>query len=570
MSTQVRKSNGDVLVNIPDGTINASSSSLSLIGRNAVNFSQHMAENFLHLVENFANHVQPEHPMAGQLWYDTTASQDGVGGVLRLYTGAEWVRVGDAVGCTNNPLKIAGSASVTMNVGGFDRTFTLGLSEGKIITILSEVDAIRDALPSSVEVNGTSYDVLSRFSNGLKKGLNLSTSEKYRFNGGNHWGPSRTIKFERHATGFLTMDGSADATVNLTLEKSGVKPGTYDLVTVDVYGRVTFGTRIANRQISIQGDVLGTSDELGFVRTRLEKTGVSPGSYGNEFNIPVIQVDTKGRITSAKMKPIPMASDTQTGIVMLSNSIHTDRTDMAPTSQALKAVNDKVDEKLSLSGGTIRGNVGLAGNLSISGRANFHNSVTIDRDFELRGNFTKAGFGLVPTGGIIMWSGRDIPEGWALCDGTNKTPDLRNRFVIGAGDEYNPHQKGGEKNVTLTEENLPSHTHTGTISSDGRHKHSGSSEVSGSHIHDIMGGTGGDTMSSPKSGGGNIAGMDGPDTWLNSSSYNLVRESGDHSHDFETDYSGEHDHAVSIDPAGSNQPHENMPPFYALAYIMKL
>jgi len=49
----------------------------------------------------------------------------------------------------------------------------------------------------------------------------------------------------------------------------------------------------------------------------------------------------------------------------------------------------------------------------------------------------------VPTGGIIMWSGADVPEGWALCDGTDGTPDLRNRFVVGAGDTYTLAETGG-------------------------------------------------------------------------------------------------------------------------------
>ena len=51
----------------------------------------------------------------------------------------------------------------------------------------------------------------------------------------------------------------------------------------------------------------------------------------------------------------------------------------------------------------------------------------------------------IESGGIALWSGSiaSIPTDWALCDGTNGTPDLRNKFVVGAGDSYNPADAGG-------------------------------------------------------------------------------------------------------------------------------
>jgi microcystin-dependent protein len=61
---------------------------------------------------------------------------------------------------------------------------------------------------------------------------------------------------------------------------------------------------------------------------------------------------------------------------------------------------------------------------------------------------------LVPAGAIIMWSGASVPSGWALCDGTNDTPNLVNRFVVGAGSTYSLDATGGSANATL-----PSHTH---------------------------------------------------------------------------------------------------------------
>lgn len=64
-------------------------------------------------------------------------------------------------------------------------------------------------------------------------------------------------------------------------------------------------------------------------------------------------------------------------------------------------------------------------------------------------------------GMIVLWSGSvaSIPAGWALCNGSGGTPDLRNRFIVGAGDTYNPDASGGNvsHNHVLT---MNAHSHT--------------------------------------------------------------------------------------------------------------
>ena len=63
----------------------------------------------------------------------------------------------------------------------------------------------------------------------------------------------------------------------------------------------------------------------------------------------------------------------------------------------------------------------------------------------------------LPKGIIVSWYGsiEEIPKGWALCDGNNTTPDLRNRFIIGGGDKYDIGQKGGNSFIVLDKSNLP-------------------------------------------------------------------------------------------------------------------
>jgi microcystin-dependent protein len=76
-----------------------------------------------------------------------------------------------------------------------------------------------------------------------------------------------------------------------------------------------------------------------------------------------------------------------------------------------------------------------------------------------------------PTGIIVLWSGAvaAVPSGWYLCNGANGTPDLRDRFVVGAGSSYAVAANGGEATHILTTPEMPAHTHviTDTLVKDG-------------------------------------------------------------------------------------------------------
>lgn len=188
-----------------------------------------------------------------------------------------------------------------------------------------------------------------------------------------------------------------------------------------------------------------------------------------------------------------------------------------------------------------------------------------------------------PSGVIVMWSGATtaIPTGWKLCDGTNGTPDLRNRFVVGAGSSYAVGNTGGADTVTLSAAEIPSHTHSfsATTSSTGNHAHSGSTNTTGSHRHSV-----GSNGSRDGSSGGIGAGYNprgiaavpyGADVgYYDTFPYGgrqILSDSGNHAHSFSTNTTGNHNHTVSgtTGSSGSGSAHENRPPYYALAYIMK-
>lgn len=141
----------------------------------------------------------------------------------------------------------------------------------------------------------------------------------------------------------------------------------------------------------------------------------------------------------------------------------------------------------------------------------------------------------VPAGIICMWSGSisNVPSGWALCNGQNGTPDLRNRFVVGAGSSYAVGATGGADSVTLTAAQMPTHNHSATTATAGGHSHTvrGRGQSGNSGLRDAGGG-----FTSTES----------------------------------TGTAGAHTHEVTVGNSGGGQSHENRPPYYALAYIMKL
>ena len=152
-----------------------------------------------------------------------------------------------------------------------------------------------------------------------------------------------------------------------------------------------------------------------------------------------------------------------------------------------------------------------------------------------------------------------IPRGWYICDGTNGTPDLRGMFIVGYDDrdiEYNQVGKnGGLKNVTLTEGQMPSHTHTGSSSSSGSHRHAMFANSTDSAVYDAM------TQDDVINRGRVQSGSDFQFIFRKSrlSVSPTVGRTSD---------SGEHSHTMNLNNSGGGQSHENRPPFYTMIKIM--
>jgi hypothetical protein len=198
---------------------------------------------------------------------------------------------------------------------------------------------------------------------------------------------------------------------------------------------------------------------------------------------------------------------------------------------------------------------------------------------------------VLPQGVIVMWGGSvaSIPAGWSLCNGSNGTPDLRDRFVVGAGTTYSPAATGGSATATLSTNNLPSHTHSmsgsasGTTGVAGSHSHTATSSVTDvGHSHAITDPSHNHTFQGTGLGSqGQKAGNE-TNHWetkytdaavtgitINAASTGIsvatsLSPVSDHSHSLNVTLTG------TTGSAGSGTAFGILPPYYALCYIQKM
>ena len=98
------------------------------------------------------------------------------------------------------------------------------------------------------------------------------------------------------------------------------------------------------------------------------------------------------------------------------------------------------------------------GTVVVEENLNVKDNLILEGSMNLGGSLTVNGVenASVPRGAIIMWSGSDLPTGWALCDGQNGTPDLRDKFILGISENEVPGDEGGNhsKDILLLAEEV--------------------------------------------------------------------------------------------------------------------
>ena len=138
MAYTIVKTNGQVLTTIADGTINTSSTSLALPGRNYAGYGQYVDTNFVHQLENYANGSPPPNPLAGQLWYNTNSNTMYVCPVDGTTSASNWLAL---TSTSSGGTTTFGAVTVTGNIGSNNMTVTNAISADTITVRLATVTA---------------------------------------------------------------------------------------------------------------------------------------------------------------------------------------------------------------------------------------------------------------------------------------------------------------------------------------------------------------------------------------------------------------------------------------------
>lgn len=181
----------------------------------------------------------------------------------------------------------------------------------------------------------------------------------------------------------------------------------------------------------------------------------------------------------------------------------------------------------TISGMTHKWFAGASQTVAAGGSATLTKMMYLDNTgLTINGNLTVTGTlaNAIPSGGIIMWTGGSIPSGWYLCDGSNGTPDLRDRFIVGSGSTYSVGNTGGSKDAVVV-----SHSHS--INDPG-------------HAHTL------------------------PWSWPGGS-YGASTQVRIDSYPYSYPSTNSAVTGITVNSAGSSGTNANLPPYYALAFIMK-
>lgn len=313
MTYQINKTDGTIVSTVPDGQIDNRSTDITLIGRNYNGFGEALNENFVKILENFADTKRPAKPLRGQLWFDTSELK------LKVYSGTEFLPVSSATIANSQPATL-GTGDLWFNNNDkqlyfFDGTRSIligplysqsqGLSGFQVRTLLDTLNQTR--IITLLYNNGVLLGIFSKDSFTPKSPIvGYSGSIQPGFNAASD-NPLSTYKFNVTATNAENL-GNTPATTYLRKDTANEVSGTLKIKTdlgIDIGSSDQANIRISNSNVTISNNAdsrsLGLSVRRGinlepaFV---IDAANRSVGIYNNALYADS-QVNIGGSVTIA-------------------------------------------------------------------------------------------------------------------------------------------------------------------------------------------------------------------------------------------------------------------------------
>ena len=383
MSYRINKTNGDLLVDLVDGQIDVSTSSLTLVGRNYTGFGEAVNENFIKLLENFSNTTAPGTPITGQLWFDTQEQR------LKIYNGTAFKSAGGPIVSPSQPTMVAGDLwidSKNNQLYFFDGTdlvlagppYQAGQQKTgfEVESVIDSVNVTRTAL--KLFIGGTLVGVFadSQFYVELVNGI-----PGYPQDANDTQTPKRQLYkkgFNPIATDFKYL-GIAESAENL-IDGAGTK-----------FNTSSFMSAVGNTQ---------TTGKLSVKN----QAGLAVGVGDIEYGILKINSGTNQLELEAQQANTDINLKVRKGNAYVSGIV------IDATNERVGVFNDTPTVELDVTGaGKFSGNMTVGGNLLVSGDTTFLDTTTLrveDKNIELglQSDSTQANDAAVDGGGIILRS----------------------------------------------------------------------------------------------------------------------------------------------------------------------
>lgn len=397
MPYNITKADGTPLVTIPDNTLNSTTTSLTLIGRNALNFGLAIDQNFVDLLQNFAATTTPSNPLIGQFYYNTARE------LLTIYDGAQWRTVVSPFDNTS------GTATALIGSNNVNVLFTI--AQNQIISATSATYIPASNLPDYVVISDVRYYLSSAFSGGIFPGITLATG--FPITGvatsANALTTGRTITLTGVASGNVVFDGSSN--VNLNVSFANVYVGNANVTVAGVYTKVQVndGGQIIGGANITSGDV---ANALGYVPYNGDNITI------NNYPNTIISRDNNGNFAANIMIGTATAAYALADPIMLAFT-----GDVLGSGSFDGSTNLTIDTSLATIDGLVAGT---------------YNAVNVDNKGRVIGG---ALIPSPPLGSMVLYADPSyIPVGWILCNGqtftnatgTFTTPNLTNVTMGGA------------------------------------------------------------------------------------------------------------------------------------------